>query len=172
VKSYILLPEGKPVSIPTIQYDFPREHSSDRKRRQERQTAVLRAFEHAWKGYKDYAWLKDEVTPITAGSSNAFGGWGATLVDSLDTLWIMGLKKEFESALDALDRIDFTTTEDKDINVFETTIRYLGGLLGAYDLSGGKYPILLRKATDVGEFLYTAFDTHNRMQVSRWEWRR
>jgi len=80
---------------------------------------VLRAFEHAWKGYKDYAWLKDEVTPMSAKYSNPLADGLRLWVDSLDTLWIMGLKKEFEGALAVLDQIDFTTTEDKDINVFE-----------------------------------------------------
>ncbi|KAL1987482.1 hypothetical protein VTN96DRAFT_3409 [Rasamsonia emersonii] len=84
----------------------------------------------------------------------------------------MGLKDEFEKAVAALDQIDFTTTDDKDINVFETTIRYLGGLLAAHDLSDGKYPVLLKKAVEVAELLYGAFDTPNRMQMSRWEWKK
>jgi mannosyl-oligosaccharide alpha-1,2-mannosidase len=45
------------------------------------------------------------------------------------------MEREFDEALAALDEIDFTTTSDRDLNVFETTIRYLGGFLGAYDLS-------------------------------------
>lgn len=172
VTSFIPLPTGKPAKIPRIQYDFPRERSSDRKRRQERQAAVKEAFIHAWSGYKEHAWLKDEVAPISGGYVNTFAGWAATLVDSLDTLLIMGLKDEFEKAVAALDQIDFTTTDDKDINVFETTIRYLGGLLAAHDLSDGKYPVLLQKAVEVAELLYGAFDTPNRMQMSRWEWKK
>lgn len=102
---------------------------------------------------------------------NSFSGWAATLVDTLDTLLIMGLDDEFKLALDAIGQIDFTTTTDKSINVFETTIRYMGGFLAAYDLSEGKYPILLKKAKEVGDFVYGAFDTPNRMQVSRWDWK-
>lgn len=30
----------------------------------------------------------------------SFGGLGATLVDTLDTLWLMGLKEEFQKARD------------------------------------------------------------------------
>jgi mannosyl-oligosaccharide alpha-1,2-mannosidase len=58
------------------------------------------------------------------------------------------------------------------VNVFETTIRYLGGLMSAYDLSGQKYSVLLDKATELGEMLYGAFDTPNRMPVTRWNWRK
>ena len=60
------------------------------------------------------------------------------------------------------------TTEADIINVFETTIRYLGGFLGAYDLSDGKYPILLEKAKELGEVLYNSFDTPNRLPITRW----
>ena len=34
-------------------------------------------------------------------------------------------------------------------SVFETTIRYLGGLLSAYELSGGKHGFLVDKAKEV-----------------------
>ena len=67
--------------------------------------------------------------------------------------------------------IDFTTNEDEIINVFETTIRYMGGLLAAYDLSNRKYTILKTKAVELGNILYTAFDTPNRMPMTRWTWR-
>lgn len=137
-----------------------------------RQKAVKKAFKHAWKGYKQHAWLHDELSPISGDNRQTFAGWAATLVDSLDSLLIMGMTDEFEKALPALERIDFTTTNAMQINVFETNIRYLGGLMAAHDLTDGKYPILLQKAIEVGDFLYTAFDTRNRMPQSRWEWTR
>lgn len=84
----------------------------------------------------------------------------------------MGLKAEFEEAVDAVKEIDFSTCALEDINVFETTIRYLGGFLGAYDISGGKYPQLLVKATEMGDMLYKAFDTPNRMPVVRWKFKK
>lgn len=115
--------------------------------------------------------MKDELTPVSGSYRSHFGGWAATLVDSLDTLWIMELKDEFEEAVDAVYHIDFTTTEEDEINVFETTIRYLGGMLAAYDLSEGKYPLLLQKSLELGDFLYAAFDTPNRMPIMRWVWK-
>jgi mannosyl-oligosaccharide alpha-1,2-mannosidase len=115
--------------------------------------------------------MHDEVSPISKGTKNHFGGWGASLVDSLDTLWIMGMEKDFAIATAALEKIDFTSTPLNVLNVFETTIRYLGGLLAAHDLCNGKYPILLTKATQLGEMLYVAFDTPNRMPITRWYWR-
>jgi mannosyl-oligosaccharide alpha-1,2-mannosidase len=84
----------------------------------------------------------------------------------------MGLHDEFKQAVQAVDKIDFTTCALDEINVFETTIRYLGGFLSAYDLSGGKFPELLQKAEEMGIMLYKAFDTNNRMPITRWKFRR
>lgn len=110
--------------------------------------------------------------PISGKPSDPFGGWGATLVDTLDTLWIMGMEKEFAEAVAALDKIDFSKAAVKEVNVFETTIRYLGGFLAAYDLSEGQYPLLLQKAEEVAEMLYKVFDTPNRMPITRWDWQK
>lgn len=55
------------------------------------------AFRHAWRGYRDHAWGHDELKPI----SKSFGEWfglGLTLIDALDTMWILGLKEGMVSA--------------------------------------------------------------------------
>ena len=128
------------------------------------------AFQRAWDSYKKYAWMQDEVAPITGRYKNGYNGWAATLVDSLDALVILGLEDEFQEVLRAVERIDFTTTAADEINVFETVIRYVGGFLGAYDLTNGTYPILLEKATQIADIMYCAFDTPNRMPQLKWEW--
>ncbi|KAI0136616.1 glycoside hydrolase [Xylariales sp. AK1849] len=163
------LPTGKPLALPKVQASFGKEATRDRETRLQRQDAVKSAFKHCWKAYGEHAWLEDEVAPISGSSKNTFGGWGATLVDSLDTLWIMGMKEEFEQAVSAAGNISFETSSMSEINVFETTIRYLGGFLAAYDLSGDQR--LLLKAREVGDMLYVAFDTPNRMPVTRWDFR-
>lgn len=43
-------------------------------------------------------------------------------------------------------------------SIFETTIRYIGGFLSAYELSGYKYPILVQKAKQIGDKLVHGFD--------------
>lgn len=56
-------------------------------------------MKHAWNNYKLYAWGKNELKPISkrAHLSSVFGGsdLGATIVDGLDTLYLMGLMDEF-----------------------------------------------------------------------------
>ncbi|KAI0909425.1 glycoside hydrolase [Ustulina deusta] len=166
------LPTNKPLRpIPRIQAPRPQEDASSRDERLRRLAAVKESFLHSWGGYKKNAWGHDEINPISGQYKDPFGGWAATLVDSLDTLWLLGLKDEFETSVKACDDIDFTTTKAQDINVFETTIRYLGGFLAAYELSDQQYPSLLNKSIEVANLLMTAFDTPNRMPIPRFNWR-
>ena len=165
------LPTTQPKRFNDIQFKFELETDLSRDTRELRRAQVKEVFQRAWSGYTQSAWLKDELRPLSGSYGTIFGGWAATLVDSLDTLWIMDMREEFEIAVEAASTIDFNTSEAETINVFETTIRYLGGLLGAYDISDGAYPILLAKAIEVGELLYHAFDTPNRMPITRWNWR-
>ncbi|KAH8906280.1 glycosyl hydrolase [Coniochaeta sp. PMI_546] len=160
-QSVTKLPTGKAQQLPRVQYQFKKsKHDAIAVKRA---LAVREAFIRSWKDYKDHAWLHDELLPLSGGFKDPFGGWAATLVDSLDTLWIMGLKDEFYAAAAAAVAIDFgnTTGGTTSINLFETTIRHLGGLLSAYDLSGE--PALLKKAKELGDLLYIAFDTPNRI---------
>jgi len=117
---------------------------------------VKRAMEHAWGSYKKYAFGMDEVLPVTMSGSNGWGGQSTTLLDSLDTLWLMNMKTEFYEARDFVrDKLSFQVTRLE--SVFETTIRSLGGLLAAYDWSGDT--AFLDKAKDLGSRLFNAFDT-------------
>ncbi|KAK4697695.1 hypothetical protein P7C71_g404, partial [Lecanoromycetidae sp. Uapishka_2] len=173
LKTFAKFNHGLPLDLPKCQHDFKQEDESEgaKVKRLGRLAAVKKSFEHSWQGYKEHAWLKDELSPLDGKSTQSFSGWAATLVDTLDTLWIMGMKKDFEEAVHACRGIDFSTTTEDEINIFETTIRYLGGFLGAYDLSDGAYPVLLDKAVEVGELIYVAFDTPNHMPATHFKWR-
>ncbi|CAN0562760.1 unnamed protein product, partial [Ectocarpus sp. 12 AP-2014] len=75
-----------------------------------------------------------QVKPLSKKGSDNWGGMGVTLVDSLDTLWLMGLTEEFYNGRDWV-RDHLTFNEVGMVSVFETTIRVLGGLLSAFELS-------------------------------------
>ncbi|KAL2758213.1 glycoside hydrolase family 47 protein [Sodiomyces alcalophilus JCM 7366] len=165
------MPEGSPIAFPKVQHDFT---AADRQQQQSggggsgetdvndsRRNAVLHAFRRSWDSYREHAWMWDELMPVSGRGKNTFGGYAATLVDSLDTLWIMGMHDDFQQAVRAVATIDWDNTTLTSINMFETTIRHLGGLLAAYDLSGE--PVLLAKAVELGDMLYLGFDTANRM---------
>lgn len=166
----IPLPTGTPKEIPKIQFNFPPETKEQKIDREKKLTLIRNSLEHSWAGYRAQAWGHDEVSPVEGGYRDPFMGWGATLVDSLDILWIAGMKDEFEEAVKAVEKLDFGTSFRKDIPLFETVIRYLGGLLGAYDISGGKYQSLVDKACELAEILIGAFDTPNRMPVTYYLW--
>ncbi|KAL2176602.1 glycoside hydrolase family 47 protein [Thermothelomyces heterothallicus CBS 202.75] len=173
-ESLIPLPTGNPKPIPSVQFSFAQESPAAKEKREQRLAKVRAEALHAWTGYKKYAWTHDELMPVSNRSRDPFCGWAATLVDSLDTLWIMGLKDEFDEAVDAVRGIDFTTTPYREeIPVFETIIRYLGGLVGAYDVTGNdpRYRVLLDKAVELAEILMGVFDTPNRLPILFYNWK-
>lgn len=59
---------------------------------------------HAWDNYVKYAWGMNELKPISrkAHNNSVFGAapLGATIVDGLDTLYIMGFHDEFKRGRD------------------------------------------------------------------------
>lgn len=61
-------------------------------------------MKHAWDNYVRYAWGKNELRPISkrGHSGSIFGAMpmGATILDGMDTLHIMGLHEEFKQARD------------------------------------------------------------------------
>ena len=131
-----------------------RDQSDDLAR--QRRSFVVDAMKHAWSGYKTFAFGHDELLPVSRKGANPWGGMAVTLVDSLDTLWLMGLTDEFYEARDFV-KHELTYADVGAVSVFETTIRSLGGLLSAYDLSMDYS--FLEKADDLGCRLLKAFDT-------------
>lgn len=170
VESLLPMPTGDALRLPKIQFGFPKnEDATARNIRETRKEEVRKQFFKCWHSYRSYAWMHDEIRPISGEVTDHFGGWAATLIDALDTLWIMGFDEEFNSAVEDVETIDFGYTDVEMVNVFETNIRHLGGLLAAFELSRDER--LLAKAVEVGEMLYHAFDTPNRMPVTRWNFR-
>lgn len=95
-----------------------------------------------------------------------------TLIDSLDTLYLMDMKDDFELACKwvfihshgyAQVEEELKFSHDGSVSVFEYNIRLLGGLLSAYDLS--KKPALLQKAVELGSLLKLAFEGDNPIPV-------
>lgn len=77
-----------------------------------------------------------------------------TIVDALDTLWIMDMLDEFKEARDWVESsLSFQT--EKHVSFFETTIRELGGLLAAFEMSGDQ--MFLHKSAQLGDGLLKAF---------------
>ncbi|KAG0461466.1 hypothetical protein HPP92_021763 [Vanilla planifolia] len=104
-----------------------------------RQKKVKEAFVHAWTGYRRYAMGYDELMPLGKRGIDGLGGLGATIVDSLDTAMIMGLDEiVYEQGVWIEKNLMERIRTKGQVNLFETTIRVLGGLLSAYHLSGNE----------------------------------
>src|ERR671920_1634677 len=118
---------------------------------------VRAEFLHAWRGYERYAWGHDELKPLSKTARDWYGEpLYMTQVDALDTLILMGFREEAERDREfVVKNLNF----DRDIFVqnFEITIRHLGGLLSAYQLTGDRR--LLALAEDLGNRLLPAFDS-------------
>ncbi|KAI9453039.1 seven-hairpin glycosidase [Lactarius psammicola] len=123
----------------------------------QRADAVRGAFLHAYQGYLTHAAPHDELRPLSKIPADRLNGWGVSIIDSLDTMWLMGLYDEFDAALVVVANMTFHMKPKKHAPFFETVIRYLGGLLSAYALS--QDPILLARADDLGTALLPAFRT-------------
>ena len=118
-------PEFKVVEAPTYDERWPVDRRAE---------AVREAFLHAYRSYEKYAMPMDELRPITNGSmqmyANSFylksleltdilslNGWGLTVYDSLDTLWLMDLKGEFNRATKHISKIKFRQSGVR-LNIF------------------------------------------------------
>ncbi|XXG95537.1 hypothetical protein Hte_001801 [Hypoxylon texense] len=105
----------------------------------DRQAAVKEAFQRSWDGYYQYAFPNDTLRPISQTSQNDRNGWGASAVDAISTALVMKNQEVITQIVDHIQTIDFSSTVpgSESVSVFETTIRYLGGLLSAYDFLTG-----------------------------------
>lgn len=112
---------------------------------------------HAWRAYERLAWGHDELRPLSRAPRDWYGeSLLMTPVDSLDTLLLAGLDAEAAKAHQLIvDELSFD--RDLSVQVFEVTIRLLGGLLAGYQMTGD--PRLLTLADDLGTRLLPAFDS-------------
>jgi mannosyl-oligosaccharide alpha-1,2-mannosidase len=111
----------------------------------------------AWAQYREHAWGKDQIKPISGGFESfplKTRHLGLTIVEALDTLWIMGLDDEFRDGVEWVKaNLDFDVNGE--VSVFETAIRLVGGLLSAFHACGD--PVLLAKARDCADRLLPSF---------------
>ncbi len=94
----------------------------------------MSVFYHGYNNYIEHAYPYDELRPLSCDGVDTWGSYSLTLIDTLDTLAVVGNYSEFRRVANLiLENAHF----DMNINVsvFETNIRILGGLLSAHLLS-------------------------------------
>jgi hypothetical protein len=119
--------------------------------------SVKAEFVHAWEGYKKFCWGHDDLKPISKTCRDWYGTpILMTPVDSLDSLYILGFKKEADATREYITK-NLSFDKDIDVQNFEITIRILGGLLSCYQITGDKK--LLALADDLGARLLPVFNS-------------
>lgn len=113
----------------TVQHPFP----SGQGGIPSKAAAVQQEYEYVWGEYVKYAFGMDDLLPLTQSGENDLFGWGATIVDGIDTAVVMGLTDIVKQQLAWIASVDFSRSESI-VDEFDAMIRYIGGLLSAYDL--------------------------------------
>lgn len=148
-----------------------------------RAEAIIEMFRFSWSGYYTYAFPNDDLQPVNNSFANTRNGWGATAIDALSTAIIMQQTDIVNQILDFVPTIDFTKTGEgtrpgalPDVSLFETTIRYIGGLLSGYDLLKGPFKhleveeknvdALLEQCAILADALKFAFNTTTGIPVN------
>lgn len=122
---------------------------------------VREMFYHAFDGYMNNAFPLDELKPLSCQGEDTLGGYALTLIDSLDTLALLGDRERFTSSVQWIGKhLQFNI--NKTVSVFETTIRVLGGLLSAH-LIASDYATGMRIPSYDNELLVLAEDLTRRM---------
>lgn len=121
-----------------------------------RRREVKDAMRHAWSGYRKFAFGEDELEPVTRTGRNDFGRLGATAIDAIDTLWIMGLDEEYQEAREVVANFTNKIMDASPLSTFECIIRVLGGFLSVYYLTGDD--LYLDNARELGDRLLPTFD--------------
>ncbi|KAI0484883.1 glycoside hydrolase [Xylariaceae sp. FL0804] len=143
---------------------------------QTRAEAIVEAYVHGWNGYRKYAWGYDELEPLSLKGTNDYYGWGLSVVDGIDTAIIMNLTSIVQEQLEWIAGVDFSTTTYGPVAIFDACIRYVGGLISAYDLlKSGQFPnpygqnltdTLLKQAVVLADKLSYAFNTPSGIPAS------
>eukprot|EP00746_Dinoflagellata_sp_MGD_P165945 gnl/MRDRNA2_/MRDRNA2_95517_c0_seq1.p1 gnl/MRDRNA2_/MRDRNA2_95517_c0~~gnl/MRDRNA2_/MRDRNA2_95517_c0_seq1.p1 ORF type:complete len:717 (+),score=131.82 gnl/MRDRNA2_/MRDRNA2_95517_c0_seq1:51-2201(+) len=113
------------------------------------------AMVHTWNAYRQRAMGHDEIKPISGQPGRAWGHCAMTMLDALSTMWVMGLKQEFDEATEWIERnLDWDKSPGF-VSFFETTIRVVGGLLSAHAFSGKQ--VFLDKSRQLSDRMMKAF---------------
>ncbi|KZV75403.1 glycoside hydrolase family 47 protein [Peniophora sp. CONT] len=149
---------------------------------------VRELFYHGYNNYLDHAFPFDELAPLSCAGrgpdwyspsniavNDVNGNFSLTLVDTLDTLVVLGDTAAFSDGVrSVIDHVSFDVNTKPQI--FEANIRVLGGLLSAHifaNQTGQPFFLpwyrgeLLELAHDLGERFLPAFNTPTGLPYAR-----
>jgi mannosyl-oligosaccharide alpha-1,2-mannosidase len=134
----------------------------------EQRNYVKEMMRHSWNNYVKYAWGQNELKPLSRSghTSDIFGDskLGATIVDAMDTLWIMNMTEEFQMGRNWIQKELNIEAVDSPMSLFETVIRFVGGLLSCFALTNDQ--MFLLKAREISDKMLPAFNTETGLPLS------
>ncbi|KAF3008486.1 maturation of Asn-linked oligosaccharides protein [Curvularia kusanoi] len=131
----------------------------------DRAQAVIDTFRLSWAGYSTYAFPNDELHPVTNTFGNSRNGWGASAADALTTALVMGQRDIVNQIISHIPKIDWSVTSSE-VSLFETTIRYLGGMLSGYDFLSGPLADLADDPANVDALLTQSVNLANNLSYA------
>jgi hypothetical protein len=102
--------------------------------------------------YPDLEPLMDQRAYAELNTNICRNKWGASAVDALSTALVMEQKDIINQIIDYIPTINYYSTPST-VSLFETTIRYLGGMLSGYDFLSGPLASLAANKTNVDALL-------------------
>jgi mannosyl-oligosaccharide alpha-1,2-mannosidase len=87
----------------SVQYDFPSGTNSDTSRAD----AVRELYQRSWNQYAEYCFGHDQLLTLTNTCADDIFGWGATIVDGIDTAIVMNLTDIVTRQLAFIAEVDF-----------------------------------------------------------------
>ncbi|KAJ8106503.1 hypothetical protein OPT61_g9490 [Boeremia exigua] len=159
---------GLPAVVSAVPAQFP--YDAPEKRQGyappvNRSQAVIDVFKLSWEAYYEHAFPNDELHPVTNTSGNSRNGWAASAADALSTALIMGEREIVNQIISHIPSIDWSSTSDP-VSLFETTIRYLGGMLSGYDFLSGPLAHLADNPAHVAALLTQSIHLANNLSFA------
>ncbi|RKP30519.1 seven-hairpin glycosidase [Metschnikowia bicuspidata] len=184
---------------------FPENSAFTPRHMRELKNRTKALFNHGWNAYRSYGFPADEVRPVScepygpqysepdSNHRDAMGNVSLTVLDNIDTLMMLGEWDELAAVLRYLECCqDLFFAQDHVVQVFEASIRWVGGLLLAHlaltegvlagtrtghaqDASETRFArlvahydgFLLRMAYDLGLRLIPAYNTSTSLPLAR-----
>ena len=115
--------------------------------------AIKEEMKFAWKEYETHSWGSDFHRPTSITSNIHFNG-GITIIDSIDTLYLMNLTEEYNHAREWI-LTNFSLEDTGTYSFFEIVIREFGGLLSIYQLTNDS--LYLEKAKLIADSISKVF---------------
>ena len=114
-----------------------------------RRQFIVNITREAWGAYVRHAWGQEALQPLSQNSdkNNRLPANGETIIQSITTLWLMGLQEEYGRARKWI---------DEEMNITRVKLENIGSLISAYSLTGDE--MFKQRAKQVADYLHGQYN--------------